>query len=74
MALVTMSIIAGANALSKVEVVVEDRRISRKYKGNVLNSCVTPAYMYDLDHDTLSETTREGARLRPLLGKKNPGR
>ena len=29
----------------KVEGVTGDRRISRKRKGNVLSSCVTPVYM-----------------------------
>ena len=38
-----MGITAGANAWRKVEGMVGDRRISRKRKGNVLSSCVTPA-------------------------------
>ena len=32
-----------------------DRRISRERKGNVLSSCVTPAYMNALDTMTLTE-------------------
>ena len=44
-AMVIMRVIARANAGRKVEEVMGDRCISRKFKGNVLSSCVTPAYM-----------------------------
>ena len=43
----------------------DDRNISRKLKGKVLNSCVTPAYLYGLE--TMGDdgkTTRETAILR----------
>ena len=37
---------AGANAWRNVEGVMVDRNISRKLKGNVLDSCVVPASTY----------------------------
>ena len=40
-----MRIKDGANDWRKEEVVMGDRRISRKRKGNVLSSCITPASM-----------------------------
>ena len=43
------------NAWRKVEGVVEDRRISRKRKGNVLSSCITLAYMNALETMALTE-------------------
>ena len=39
---------AGANAWRKVEGVMLDRNISKKLKGKVLRTCVTPACQYDL--------------------------
>ena len=39
---------AGAKASGKIEAVIGDSRISRNLKGNMLCSCVTPAYMYGL--------------------------
>ena len=43
----------------------DDRRISRKRRGNVLISCVTPAYMCICirDDGTNRETTGEGPGL-----------
>ena len=46
---------AGANAWRNVEGVMMDRKISRKLKGKVLNSCVVPASTYGLDTLALSE-------------------
>ena len=40
---------AGANAWRNVEGVMMDRKISRKLKGDVLDSCVVPAGTYDLE-------------------------
>ena len=37
---------AGANAWRKVEGVMGDRHVSRKLKGKVVSSCVTPTYIY----------------------------
>ena len=48
---------------------VGDRRISRKRKGNVLSSYVTPAYIND--EGTYRETTREGPGLREKKRSKN---
>ena len=46
---------AGANAWRNVEGVVVDRKISRKLKGKVLDSCVVPASTYGLEKLALSE-------------------
>ena len=54
-----MRITAGANAWRKVEVVMGDRRISRKLTGNVLSSCVTPAYTNGLETMALTEKQQE---------------
>ena len=46
---------AGANAWRNVEGVMVDRKISRKLKGKVLDSCVVPASTYGLGTLALSE-------------------
>ena len=46
---------AGVSALRNVERVVVDRKISRKLKGDVLDSCVVPASTYGLEALALSE-------------------
>ena len=46
---------AGANAWRNVERVMVDRKISRKLKGKVLDSCVVPASIYGLETLALSE-------------------
>ena len=46
---------AGANAWRNVEGVMVDRKISRKLKGKVLDSCVVPAGTYGLETLALSE-------------------
>ena len=46
---------AGANAWRNVEGVMMDRKISRKLKGKVLDSCVVPASTYGLETLALSE-------------------
>ena len=46
---------AGANAWRNVEGVMVDRKISRKLKGMVLDSCVVPASTYGLEMLALSE-------------------
>ena len=46
---------AGANAWRNVEGVMVDRKISRKLKGKVLDSCVVPASAYGLETLALSE-------------------
>ena len=46
---------AGANAWRNVEGVMMDRKISRKLKGKVLDSCVMPASTYGLETLALSE-------------------
>ena len=48
-----------ANAWRKVEGVMGDRRISRKLTGNVLSSCVTPAYTNGLETMALTEKQQE---------------
>ena len=46
---------AGANAWRNVEGVMMDRKISRKLRGAVLDSCVVPASTYGLETLALSE-------------------
>ena len=46
---------AGANAWRKVEGVMFDRKISKKLKGKVLRTCVTPACLYGLETVALTE-------------------
>ena len=58
-ALVIIRITVGANAWRKVEEVMGDRRILRGPKGNVLSSCVTPAYMNALETMALTEKQQE---------------
>ena len=58
-----MRITAGATAWGKVEGVIGDRWISGHSKGNVLSSCITPAYMNALETMTLTEKQTEGPGL-----------
>ena len=46
---------AGANAWRKVEGVMLDRKMSKKLKGKVLRTCVTPACLYGLETVALTE-------------------
>ena len=52
---------AGANAWRAVEGVMEDRRISKRLKGKVMSTCVTPACLYGTD--TLAMTELQQQRL-----------
>ena len=44
-------------------------KISRKMKGKVVMSCVTPAYLYGLEMVTPTETPTEATGLREQLGQ-----
>ena len=44
-----------AEVRRRVEGVMADRKISRKLKGNILMSCVMPAYLYGLEMVALTE-------------------
>ena len=46
---------AGANAWRAVEGVMADRRISKRLKGQVMSTCVTPAYLYGTETLALTE-------------------
>ena len=46
---------AGANACRAVEGVVADRRISKRLKGKVVSTCVTPACLYGTETLALTE-------------------
>ena len=48
---------AGTSAWRKVEGMMGDRHISRKLKGKVLNSCITPAYLCGLE--TMAMTCKQ---------------
>ena len=61
---------AGANAWRKVEGLMGYRRISRKRKGNMLSSCVTPAYLNALQTMALTEKQQEKVQ---VYEKKKPG-
>ena len=52
---------AGANALRAVEGVMADRRISKRLKGKVVSTCVTPACLYGTE--TLAMTELQQQRL-----------
>ena len=52
---------AGANAWRAVEGVMADRRISKRLKGNVMSTCVTPACLYGTE--TLAMTELQQHRL-----------
>ena len=54
---VRRSIQVGVNAWRRMEGVMADRKISRKLKGKVLRSCVTPACLYGLE--TVELTMRQ---------------
>ena len=50
---------AGTTAWRKAEGVMGDRHISRKLKGKVLNSRITPAYIYGLETMAMREKQQE---------------
>ena len=52
---------AGVNAWRAVEGVMADRRISKRLKGKVMSTCVTPACLYGTE--TLAMTERQQQRL-----------
>ena len=63
---------AGANVWRAVEGVMADRRISKRLKGKVMSTCVTPACLYgtenlDNDRTTITKT----ASVRKQMGTKN---
>ena len=53
----------GANAWRNVEGVMMARKISRKLKGNVLDSCVVPASTYGVEMLALSELHQHKLRV-----------
>ena len=63
----------GANAGRRVEGVMADRKVSRKLKGKVLVSCVTPACIYSLIMVVLTEPTTEVAGMQEQLGQEDCG-
>ena len=69
-----MVITARANAWRKVEGMMGDRRNSRKRKGNVLSSYVTPAYTNAIG--TIAPTGKQQEKVQVCEeqpGKKNRG-
>ena len=58
---------AGTNAWRAVEGVMGDRRISKRLKGKVMSTCVTPACLYGTE--TLATTNT--ASVRKQLGTTN---
>ena len=49
----------GANAWRAVEEVVADRRISKRLKGKVVSTCMTPACMYGTETLTMTELQQQ---------------
>ena len=50
---------AGANAWRAVEGVMADRRISKRLKGKVMSTCVTPACLYGTETLALTELQQQ---------------
>ena len=50
---------AGASAWRNAEGVMGDRHTYRRLNGKVLNSCITPAYLYDLETMAMIEKQEE---------------
>ena len=63
---------AEANAWIVVEGVMADRRISKRLKGKVMSTCVTPAWLYGTETLTLIELQQQRlhASVRKQLGLK----
>ena len=49
----------GANAWRAVEGVMADRRISKRLKGKVMSTCVTPACLYGAETLALTELQQQ---------------
>ena len=63
---------AGANAWGAVEGVMADRWISKRLKGKVVSTCVTPACLYGTENLGSGRTTiTKAASVRKQLGPKN---
>ena len=64
----------GANAWRKVKEVMGDRPISHQLKGNVLSSCVIPAYINALEKMAVIEIQQEKVQVcEKQSGKTNRG-
>ena len=50
---------AGANAWRAVEEVMADQRISKRLKGKVMSTCVTPARLYGTETLTITELQQQ---------------
>ena len=61
---------AEANAWRAVEGVVADRRISKRLKGKVMSTFLTPACLHGTETLALTETTKASSVRKPL-GTKN---
>ena len=65
---------AGTNAWRAVEGVMADRWISKRLKGKVVSTCVTPACLYGTENLGSGRTTitvAKAANVRKQLGPKN---
>ena len=68
-----------AEVRRRVEGVMADRKISRKLKGNILMSCVMPAYLYGLEMVALTERQQQRLQVcknnwvRRIAGQKADG-
>ena len=54
---------AGANAWRAVEGVMADRRISKRLKGKIMSTCVTPACLYGTETLAMTELQQQGLQV-----------
>ena len=59
---------AGASTWRKVEGVMGARHMSRKLKGKVLNSCITPTYLYGLEIMAMTEKNKRDFEFARITG------
>ena len=62
---------AGANAWRAVEGVMADRRISKRMKGNVMITCVTPACLYGTETLAMTELQQQSVQVCENMGTKH---
>ena len=65
---------AGANVWRAVEGVMADRRISKRLKGKVMSTCVTPACLYGTETLALTELQEQRRQVCENNSKSNEGR
>ena len=59
---------AGANAWRAVEVVMADRRISKRLKSKVVSTCVTPACLFGTETLVMTELQQQRCKCAKTTG------